>query len=237
MGSGGVIAVVAGVELVGALGLSTVTIAAFCGAMGVTWAVYQIARTGTRVAVLTLLLAGFAVSSLASASVSILLLLSTRNWNEIMTWLMGDLSQPDAWTRIRVSLPFVVASLGVVGVFARDLNAMLLGEEQAQQLGVDVERVKKILLAAGTVAAAVAVAMCGIIGFVGLIVPHVVRLLVGPDHRKLLPVTILAGGTFLVGADLVARLVLPPGGLPVGAVTALAGAPFFMLLLRRRSRA
>ncbi len=230
---GAVCAIVAGVNVT-LLGLGATTFAAFVGALGATWLVWRLSSARGRTPVTTLLLAGFAVSSFASAMVSILLLMHTQNWNEIMTWMLGSVARPDAGIRLKVALPFVAVSLGIVGFFARDLNVMLLGEEPAQQLGVEVERVKMVLLAAGAIAAAVAVAMCGIIGFVGLIVPHVVRLVVGPDHRTLLPVTILAGGTFLVGADLVARIALPPAGLPVGSVTALAGAPFFLLLLRRR---
>ncbi|MBI2931892.1 MAG: iron chelate uptake ABC transporter family permease subunit, partial [Planctomycetes bacterium] len=168
------------------------------------------------------------------ALVSILLLAHSENWKEITVWILGSLDRTDAWVRVGVSLPFVAVALAVVGIHARDLNLMLLGEEPARQLGVEVERVKGILLAAGAVSAAAAVAMCGIVGFVGLIVPHGVRLMVGPDHRKLLPVTVMAGGAFLVAADLAARVALSPGGLPVGTVTALAGAPFFMVMLRRR---
>ncbi len=231
---GAVAAIVSGVEVT-VLGLGAVTLSAFAGALGAAWLVWRLAATGGRVPVTTLLLAGFAVGAFASAAVSVMLLLNARNWNEILFWMMGSLERADAWNRVKVAVPFVVLSLGAVGVFARDLNVMLLGEEPAQQLGVEVERVKKVLLAAGAVSAAVAVAMVGIIGFVGLIVPHVVRLLVGPDHRVLLPVTVLAGGAFLVAADLVSRAVLPPAGLPVGTVTALAGAPFFILLLRRRT--
>ena len=232
---GAVIAIVSGVEIsVGGLGITT--IAAFAGALAVTAFVYRIAAVRGRVPVTTLLLAGFAVGAFAGAMVSILMLLHTQNWNEILAWLLGNLQHPDAWVRVKLSIPFVVLALCAIGAHARELNLLLLGDESAQQLGVEAERVKKTLLAAGTIAAATAGAMCGIIGFVGLIVPHVVRLLVGPDHRALLPVTILAGGAFLVAADILARIVLPPAGLPVGIVTALAGAPFFLLLLRRRAR-
>ncbi|MHC4606615.1 MAG: FecCD family ABC transporter permease [Planctomycetota bacterium] len=231
---GAVTAIVLGIQVAGWLGLGSVTLFAFAGALLAVWIVYRLARVGGRVPVTTLLLCGFAVGAFASAIVSIVMLLRHENLHEILVWLLGSLERPDALLRVKVALPFVAVALAVVGVFARDLNLMLLGEESAQQLGVEVERVKKILLAAGAVAAAVAVAMCGIIGFVGLIVPHIVRLIVGPDHRTLLPVTIFAGGAFLVAADIVAHAAYPPSGLPVGTVTALAGAPFFLLLLRRR---
>ena len=230
---GAVIAIVSGVQL-NVFGLGAVTLAAFAGALGAALLVYHIAAVRGRVPVTTLLLAGFAVGSFASAVVSILMLLHTQNWHEILIWLLGSLDRADAWLRIKVSFPFILLSLTVMAIFSRELNLMLLGEEPAQQLGVEVERVKKLLLATGAIAAAVSVAMCGIIGFVGLIVPHVVRMLVGPDHRTLLPVTVLAGGAFLVAADTISRLIMPPSGLPVGTVTALAGAPFFLLILRRR---
>ena len=119
--------------------------------------------------------------------------------------------------------------------YARDLNLLLLGDEQALQLGVDAERAKVVLLGAGALAASAAVATCGMIGFVGLIVPHVARRLVGPDHRTLLPVSLLAGGSLLALADAAARAVPTPIPLPIGAVTALAGAPFFIYVLRRKS--
>ena len=226
---GAVIAIVLGLDA-----LWGVTLAAFAGAMLAAWVVYRLAAVRGRVPITTLILAGFAVGAFASAIVSILLLLHGRPW-EILLWLMGSLERSDAALRVQVAFPFIAVSLAVIGFHARELNLMLLGEESARQLGVEVERLKGILLAAGSIAAATAVAMCGIIGFVGLIVPHVVRLLVGPDHRVLLPVTVLAGGAFLVAADIVARVALPPSGLPVGTVTALAGAPFFLLLLRRRA--
>ncbi|HLY11024.1 MAG TPA: iron ABC transporter permease, partial [Planctomycetota bacterium] len=131
--------------------------------------------------------------------------------------------------------PCLVASTAVMAVYARDLNALLLGEESARHLGVETERLKLFLLGAGALAAAGAVATCGMIGFVGLIVPNVARRLVGPDHRTLLPVTVLSGGILLTLADVGARLASPQFPLPIGAVTALGGAPFFIYILRQRS--
>lgn len=230
---GAVAASVCGVQT-GLFGIGAASLAAFAGALGAALLVYRIASARGRIPVAPLLLAGFAVGSFCSALVSILLLLDARNWNEVLVWLMGSFDRPDAWTRIRVSAPVLAIALAVMWIHRRPLNLLLLGEETAQHLGLDVERAKKTLLAAGSISAAVAVSMCGIIGFVGLIVPHVARLLAGPDHRTLLPVSVLAGGAFLVGADILARIAMPPSGVPVGTVTALAGAPFFLLLLRRR---
>lgn len=231
---GAVAAIVLGLPA-GLLGLGGITLAAFVGALLTVGTVYRLSARGGRVPLTTLLLVGFAIGSLASALVSILMLLHTGDTKEILVWLFGSLDRPDAWTRLQVALPFLALSLGTIAFFSRELNLLLLGEEPAQQLGVDVERTKRILLIAGAVASGTAVSLCGIIGFVGLLVPHIVRLLVGPDHRTLLPVTILAGGAFLIGADLLAKSALPPAGLPVGTVTALVGAPFFLVLLVRKS--
>jgi iron complex transport system permease protein len=217
------------------LGLAPPTAMGFLGAMTAAFLAFGVARVRGRVPVTTLLLAGSAIGSFAGAMVSILILMNSPNWSEVVTWLMGSISHPDPWNRVKVVVPCLIASATVMLVYARDLNLMLLGEESAQQLGVEVERLKIFLLAAGSLAAAGAVATCGMIGFVGLIVPHVARRLVGPDHRTLLPVTVLAGGTLLTLADVAARVLSPQFPLPIGAVTALGGAPFFVYILRRRS--
>lgn len=230
---GAVAAIVLGVPVTIFWGLGSAGLAAFAGGLGATYLTWRLAEIRGRVPVGSLLLAGFAVGSFCAALVSILLLLDNENWNRVIAWLMGNLYHPDPWRRAAGVAPFLVASAAVAAWFARDLDLMLMGEEAAGQMGVEVERAKRWLLVAGSVAAAGAVAMCGVIGFVGLIVPHVIRRLVGPGHRALLPVTILAGGTLLVAADLLTRLVSPVP-LPIGAVTALLGAPFFLLLLRRR---
>ena len=144
---------------------------------------------------------------------------------------MGHL-QNSTWGRVRVALPVVGVFFVVLLAYARDLNVLLLGEEDARTLGIEVERTKRVLLATSSVVTAAAVAVSGVIGFVGLIVPHVMRLVVGPDHRILLPTSALAGAVFLVATDTVARM--GPAEMPVGIVTAALGAPFFLYLLRRR---
>lgn len=216
-------------------GLAPATGTAFVGAVIAALLAYGVARVRGRVPVTTLLLAGSAIGSFSGAMVSILILINSPRWSEVVTWLMGSMSHPDPWSRVTVILPCLVVSAGVMAVHARDLNLLLLGEESAQQLGVEAERLKVFLLGAGALAAAGAVATCGMIGFVGLIVPHVCRRLVGPDHRMLLPVTVLAGGILLTLADVAARVASPHFPLPIGAVTALGGAPFFVYILRRRS--
>ncbi len=231
---GAVASIVVGVET-SVFGLAPATGCAFVGATGAAFLAYAVARVRGRVPVTTLLLAGSAIGSFAGAMVSILILFNSPRWSEVVTWLMGTMAHPDPWARVKVVVPCLIASAGLMAVHARDLNLMLLGEESARQLGVETERLKVILLGAGALAAAGAVATCGMIGFVGLIVPHVCRRLVGPDHRMLLPVTVLAGGTLLTLADVAARVVSPKFPLPIGAVTALAGAPFFVYILRQRS--
>jgi iron complex transport system permease protein len=216
-------------------GLAPATASAFGGALGAAFLAYAIARVRGRVPVTTLLLAGSAIGSFAGAAVSILILIKSPRWSEVVTWLMGSMSHPDPWSRVLVVGPCLIASMAVMAVYARDLNLLLLGEESARQLGVETERLKVLLLGAGALAAAGAVATCGMIGFVGLIVPNVARRLVGPDHRALLPVTVLSGGILLTLADVAARVASPQFPLPIGAVTALGGAPFFVYLLRERS--
>jgi iron complex transport system permease protein len=230
---GAVASIVLGLETT-LLGLAPATATAFAGALGAAFLAYSVARVRGRVPVTTLLLAGSAIGSFAGALVSILILFNSPRWSEVVTWLMGSMSHPDPWSRVKVVLPCLAASAAVMAVHARDLNLILMGEESAQQLGVEAERLKVFLLGAGALAAAGAVATCGMIGFVGLIVPHVARRLVGPDHRTLLPVTLLAGGILLTLADVVSRAV-SQFPLPIGAVTALGGAPFFIYILRERS--
>ncbi len=205
--------------------------AAVVGAVVTAFAVYAIATEGGRTPVATLLLAGVAVQTFLGAVISYLLLESGDGLARAMFWLMGHLHR-SRWDEVVVALPVTLLCFAVLLVFARDLNVLLLGEEEAATLGVEVEWTKRLLLAFASIVTAAAVAVAGVIGFVGLVVPHVMRLLVGPDHRILLPTSALAGAAFLVAADTVART--GPGELPVGIVTAALGAPFFLYLLRRR---
>ncbi len=206
-------------------------IAAFLGALGAAFGVYALATRGGRTPVATLLLAGIAVQTLLGAVVSYLLLQSGRSLEEAVFWLMGNLHN-SSWAEVETTLPLAVISFGVLLVFAGDLNVLLLGESDAHTLGIPVERSKRILLAVSSIVTAAAVAVAGVIGFVGLIVPHIMRLLVGPDHRILLPTSALAGASFLVATDTIARA--NAAELPVGIVTAALGAPFFLYLLRKR---
>lgn len=217
------------------LGLGAIPLLAFVGALAAVSVVYAIARVGRTLPLTTLILAGVAMGVFLSSLISFLMLFTGQELRTILLWLLGGFSLA-RWSEIGIALPYIVAGMAVILLHARPLNIMQLDEEQAQQLGVEVERVKVILIAAATLTTAAAVAFVGTIGFVGLIVPHIVRLLWGPDHRLLLPLCLLSGSLFMVLADTLARTVLSPVELPVGVVTAFAGAPFFLYLLRRRKR-
>jgi iron complex transport system permease protein len=205
--------------------------AAFAGGLVAAFTVYLVASENGRTPVATLLLAGVAIQAFLSAIISYLLLRSGESLEEALLWLMGNLRN-SSWSEVEITLPLAILFFGVLLAYARDMNVLLLGEEDALALGVEVERTKQLLLAGSAVITAAAVAVAGVIGFVGLIVPHMMRLVVGPDHRILLPTSALAGAVFLVLADTVARAGTTT--LPVGIVTAAVGAPFFLFLLRRR---
>lgn len=206
-------------------------LAAFSGALVAAFVVYTIATSNGRTPVATLLLAGIAVQTFLGAIISYLILHSGDSMEQAVFWLMGRLHN-STWTEVGLSLPFVIAFYAILSLYARDLNVLLLGEEDATTLGISVERTKRVLLVGSSIITAAAVAVSGVIGFVGLIVPHMMRLLVGPDHRILLPTSALAGASFLVATDTLARA--GPVEVPVGIVTAAIGAPFFLYLLRTR---
>ncbi|UWG50616.1 ABC-type Fe3+-siderophore transport system, permease component [Halalkaliarchaeum sp. AArc-CO] len=205
--------------------------AAFAGALLAAFAVYVIATENGRTPVATLLLAGVAVQTFLGAMISYLQLQAGESLRQVVAWLMGHL-QGSTWSEVQATLLVVPILFVVLLAYSRDLNVLLLGEEDAKGLGIEVERTKRILLAASSVITAAGVAVAGVIGFVGLIVPHMLRLVVGPDHRVLLPASALAGAAFLVVADTVARAGATE--IPVGIVTAAVGAPFFLYLLRKR---
>jgi iron complex transport system permease protein len=213
------------------LGLGIVQVLAFAGGLVTVLVVFAIARGGGRVQMITLLLTGYAVSAVLAAGVALLMFVSGRALGAIFSWLMGSLADAE-WTDLAFAAPLMLFSFIVLLTRWRSLNLLLLGDGQAASLGLDVEREKLRLTVLATLSTSAAVAISGTIGFVGLVVPHLLRLVIGPDHRLLLPASILGGAALLVLADLVARMV-PGGGIPVGVVTALIGAPFFLYLLRR----
>jgi len=196
--------------------------------------VYNISKVGGKVPVDTLLLSGIAVGSLLAAITS-LIIYTAGVPHQIIFWLMGGLWTAD-WEKVKISAVMVI--FGVLMIYKQgwNLNVMLLGEEQASYLGIDIEHVKRYVLLFAALITAAAVSVSGIIGFVGLIIPHIMRILTGPDHRILLPASALAGAIFLVSADTIARTIMEPAELPVGIITALFGAPFFIYLLRKRRK-
>jgi iron complex transport system permease protein len=227
-------AIVLGVGALGFLGHLALPAAAFGGGLATTFLIYRLASFGGRVAVSTMLLAGIAVNALCGAGTGLLTFMaSDEQLRNITFWSLGSLGGA-TWTTLAIVAPAIIAPVLLAPFLSRPLNLLLLGESEAMHLGVDVNRVKHqvVLLVALSVGAAVSVA--GIIGFVGLVVPHLLRLAIGPDHRLLLPASGLLGAALLVGADVAARTVVAPAELPIGIVTAVIGAPFFLWLLRSR---
>lgn len=209
-----------------------VPLAAFGGALLTVFIVYRLAKVNQSLPTTTLILAGVAVSSFATALTSFIMLRSRDELHRALSWLLGG-STMNGWTPVWAAFPYILIGFLVLWSLSHTLNVLQFGEEQAQQLGIPVERAKLWLILAASLTTAAAVSFSGLIGFIGLIVPHTMRLLWGPDYRRLLPLSALAGGCALLLADLLARVALAPQVLPVGVVTALAGAPFFLWLLRR----
>ncbi len=217
------------------LGFYALPAAAFLGAILTVFIVYALARIGKTVPASTLILAGVAVSSFATSLTSFLMLRSSGELHRALSWLLGG-GTMGGWEPVLAALPYILLGLGALLTSGHALNVLQFGDEQALHLGLNVERAKLILILAASLATGAAVAFSGVIGFVGLIVPHVARMLWGADHRRILPVSILNGASLLLLADSLARTVLAPQVLPVGIITALAGAPFFLWLLRAARR-
>jgi iron complex transport system permease protein len=211
----------------------SVPIIAFLSALATMFLVYNLSKIGGFISVLTLLLIGVAITSLFNALGHLIMLRSDYQAAALLYWTFGSFGMSD-WNYIYMVLPFIIVGLGVIYYFARDLNIIALGEEQAHHLGVDTPKLKKILLACVSLITAAAVSISGIIGFIGLIIPHIVRNLVSPDHRILIPTAALAGAIVLILCDTLARTIISPGEAPVGLITALLGCPFFIYLLRKR---
>ena len=219
------------------LGAVLLPMAAFAGGVGATLVVYQLATRRGSTSVATMLLAGIAINALAGAGTGLMIFIADDDQLRDLTfWTLGSLGGA-TWTQLAVVGPCLLGGMLGAPLLARPLNALLLGEREAGHLGIRTERIKRLVIVLAALVVGVAVAVSGIIGFVGLVVPHLLRLGVGPDHRILLPGSALLGGALLLGADLLARTVVAPAELPIGIVTALLGAPFFLwLLLRDRDR-
>ena len=197
--------------------------------------IYRIASIGNRMHTTTLLLTGVCLTFLISALVSFLMVLHQDKMESIIFWTMGSFASA-AWSDVAIVAPVVVTGICVVLYYSRDLNLLLAGSEAAKSMGVEVERVKKILLLVTTLMVAFCVSACGVIGFVGLVVPHCIRLLLGPDNRRVVPYSILVGALFMLLCDTLARTLLMPSELPVGSLTAMVGAPLFIYLLYKNKK-
>ncbi|MCW8382230.1 iron ABC transporter permease [Streptomyces justiciae] len=230
---GAVAAIAFGVNF---LGTWTVSAFAFVAGLGTVLLVYAMSRSGGRTEVVTLILTGIAVNAFAGALIGLFLFFAdTAAVNQITFWQLGSLAQA-TWPKVLAVLPCAVLGLAVAPLYARRLDLLSLGERPARHLGVDVERLRVVLVLVIALLTAAAVSVAGIISFVGLVVPHLLRMAAGPGHRFLVPGSALLGAGVLLGADLAARTVAVPAELPLGVLTALLGSPFFFWLLRRTRR-
>jgi iron complex transport system permease protein len=214
------------------LGLLAVPLAAFVASLLTVYVVYTIAHIGGSIPTTSLILAGVAVSSFAVSLTSILMLRSTGEVRRAISWLLGGVSLV-SWEATLAMIPYLGVGLSTLVLTGYALNLLQFGDDQATQMGLNVRRAKFIIIVAASLVTAAAVSFAGIIGFVGLVVPHIVRIWWGVDYRRLIPLSIIGGAAVLLFADVLARIVLAPQELPVGIVTALAGAPFFLWVLRR----
>ncbi|MBE3039879.1 MAG: iron ABC transporter permease, partial [Chloroflexi bacterium] len=214
------------------LGLMAVPLAAFVGSVVTVFVVYELARVGRTVPTTTLILAGVAVSSFATAATTFLMINTSGELRRALVWMLGG-STMSGWQPVLAMLPYIALGLGTLLTMGHALNVLQFGDEQAQQLGLPVPRMRLLIIVAASLTTAAAVSFTGVIGFVGLIVPHLVRLLWSSDYRHLLPLSVISGAAFLLAADVLARSLMAPQEIPVGIITALAGAPFFLWVLRR----
>ncbi|OWV82883.1 iron ABC transporter [Rhizobium sp. R72] len=219
------------------LGIYALPIAAFGGGLASTWLLYRIATGNGQTSVATMLLAGIALGSLAGALTGLLIYMANdQQLRDLTFWGMGSLAGA-TWAKITAAGPIILLSFAAIPFIASGLNAITLGEATAFHMGVPVQRLKNIAIVSVAAATGASVAVSGGIGFVGIVVPHVLRMSIGPDHRFLLPASALLGGSLLIFADVLARTIVAPAELPIGIITAAVGGPFFLwILLRHRAR-
>jgi iron complex transport system permease protein len=216
------------------LQLELLPIAAFVGSLTTTIILYKIASREGRTSVAIFLLAGLAIAAIANAGIGLLVFVADdRQLRDITFWLLGSLSGA-TWPKAAMVAPIVVLALAVVPFIARGLDVLVLGEAEAFHTGVDVERLKKISIVLISAMTGVAVSICGVVGFVGIVVPHLLRIIIGPGHRLLLPASACLGAILLIGADTIARVLAAPAEVPIGILTAVLGAPFFLFILLRQ---
>ena len=216
-------------------GYYLIPVGAFIGAISTVLLVYNLARVNGMVPLTTLILAGVAVGAFASSLTSSLMLRTDLQLYRAISFLLGG-SPVLGWDPVLAALPYMLIGMGLLSFSGHALNVLQFGEEEAKQMGLAVNRAKVFIILTASLTTAVAVAFSGVIGFVGLIVPHIIRILWGPDYRRLMPLSVLGGATMLLLADMLARILLAPSTLPVGIVTAMFGAPFFLWILRRAKK-
>ncbi|CEG12363.1 Putative ABC transporter permease protein [groundwater metagenome] len=215
-------------------GFSSVSVFAFSGGIFGVLITYYVARVRNTTPTLTLLLSGIIVGTLFSALIMIMMTLTeSEKLHGILSWLFGSFAHI-TWNDVQILFPIVIVCALSFYFFSRDMNAILFGEEEAKHLGIDTENLKKILILLATLLTSVAVSVAGIIGFVGLVIPHIVRIVFGPNHKILIPFSAISGGIFMLVCDTLARTIVMPIEIPVGAITAMVGAPLFMYLLRKK---
>lgn len=216
-------------------GIGGVTFLAFICALATTFVVYNISKVGNKIPTVTLLLSGVAISFLFSSVNTLIMFFNHDKLEDMVLWTMGSVAAA-SWKQVIVVFPVVIIGSTILGLFSRDLNLMSTGSDTAKSLGVEVERTKKIILIITSIIVGACVSVSGIVGFVGLIIPHVIRLLLGSDHRVVMPFSAIGGAIFMVICDTLARNLIPPSEMPVGAITSLFGAPFFIYLLVKSKR-
>jgi iron complex transport system permease protein len=216
----------------------TLPVLSFAGGLLSAWIVYALSSNRGHVSISMLLLAGVALSSLNMALVSFILSMALANYEigkQIVFWTLGGLDQ-QTWAQVKIALPLIIFGSIVIFYYARDLDALALGELHASSVGIEVARVRRRLIFATALVTAATVSVCGTVAFVGLIVPHIVRLLIGPHHRILFPASLVVGAVFLLAADILARTLIAPEEIRLGVITAAVGGPFFLYLLFRQAR-
>ncbi|MFH1074534.1 MAG: iron ABC transporter permease [Candidatus Firestonebacteria bacterium] len=214
-------------------GIPIIPFAAFAGAIFSMFLVYGLARTKGKISLHTLLLSGVIINFSFSALIMLIITLSNKGLAEVVVWMMGTLNNTN-YDLLPYIAPLALLLMAAIYIFSNDLNIIAVGEETAVYLGVKTERVKKLLFVLTSMLTALAVSVSGLIGFVGLIIPHIARMLVGPDHRILIPFSALAGGIFLILSDTLCRSIIAPSEIPTGVITAILGGPFFLYLLKRK---
>ncbi|MBC5649500.1 FecCD family ABC transporter permease [Christensenella tenuis] len=216
-------------------GAGTIAVFSFAGALAAVFIVYNISRIRGKVSTFSLLLSGFSMSAMFSAIIYLIMLLNRDKMENVVMWNMGSLANM-TWDKIWIALPAIIVCSGLLMFYAKPLNIMLNGDEVSQSLGVDTHKTRRNMLILTSLLSAVAVSISGIIGFVGLMVPHLLRMIAGPDNKKLLPLCFAGGGMYLLFCDVIARVILNGQEMPVGIVTSILGVPFFIFLLRRGNK-